>query len=602
VRLLRAGESGQDPLVAGIVPEILGVYNHPGFPKLTITLVLLALALGGWLRFSGLAAKSISHPEMYVPGIPLPDGLSEPAERKSLGRIVSGTFSSDTHPPGYYLIMFPWTRVMGTSLRAIRLPSALFGTASILLIYAIGAITAGPAAGAVAAALLAFHGFPVFWSQVGRMFALDCFLGLAATLLLIWIARGSRFRKLLTLLYIALVLAGVGSHVFFWGLFAIHMVWAFANSLGRRELPDLCRAQLITLIAGSPLIAFAAYQSGNTVADLSGNALVYLAELLSFAFALPSQNSGVFAPSPTPLFSGSALVWAARAVILAIAICLFALGVRRLATEVPPKPLALGSSRRGGAWKLGWIAAGALSTGAILAFIYMTRQLPPEFINPTIKLTKILTVLPAILTAGALLMDRVWGRLPKFGKWSRFLVSERNLIVWLALGPFVLLAALSMFRPILNQRGLLFAAPYVLLVLAAGLISLRKGWIFALTPVIAAICAASLIAYRGMTVDPADYTRFAAGLKSEVQPGDLIFVRKAWYETPILYYLPAERYHLVGKELAAECARHPAARVWVVRLYVFDPEIAVEEALKQYRQVRTVAGPQAEAILYERLD
>src|SRR5689334_19621161 len=88
-------------------------------------LICASLFVGGWLRFSGLEAKSISHPEMYVPHIPLPDGLSEPAPRMSVTRILTGTFSSDTHPPGYYLLMFPWTGVAGTSLQAIRLPSAV---------------------------------------------------------------------------------------------------------------------------------------------------------------------------------------------------------------------------------------------------------------------------------------------------------------------------------------------------------------------------------------------------------------------------------------------------------------------------------------------
>src|SRR5207248_6714419 len=121
------------------------------------------LLLGGWLRLSGLAARSISHPEMYVPGIPLPDGLSEPAERMTVSRILTGTFSSDTHPPGYYLLMLPWTRIAGTSLEAIRLPSALFGLASIALIFWFGSRTGWPISGSLAAALLAFSGYHVFW-------------------------------------------------------------------------------------------------------------------------------------------------------------------------------------------------------------------------------------------------------------------------------------------------------------------------------------------------------------------------------------------------------------------------------------------------------
>src|SRR6516164_4767601 len=100
-----------------------------------VCLVAVGIFLGGWLRLSTLDKRSITHPEMYVPGIRLPAGISEPAERLSVASILTGTFSSDTHPPGYYLAMFPWTRLAGTSLSAIRLPSALLGIASIPLLF-----------------------------------------------------------------------------------------------------------------------------------------------------------------------------------------------------------------------------------------------------------------------------------------------------------------------------------------------------------------------------------------------------------------------------------------------------------------------------------
>ena len=98
---------------------------------LSLAILLLSLGIGGWLRFFGLSNRGISHPEIYVPGIHLPEGISEPAQRDTIFKVLTGTFSSDTHPPGYYLGMFPWTRLAGTSLFAIRLPSAIMGLACI---------------------------------------------------------------------------------------------------------------------------------------------------------------------------------------------------------------------------------------------------------------------------------------------------------------------------------------------------------------------------------------------------------------------------------------------------------------------------------------
>jgi hypothetical protein len=66
------------------------------------------------------------------------------------------------------------------------------------------------------------------------------------------IARGSRRQGILVTGYAILILAGFITHIFFWSLFATHMVWTFGNAWGRRELPDICRAQLLVAVLGSP--------------------------------------------------------------------------------------------------------------------------------------------------------------------------------------------------------------------------------------------------------------------------------------------------------------------------------------------------------------
>jgi hypothetical protein len=561
-------------------------------------ILAVSLILGGWLRLSGLEARSITHPEMYVPGIRLPEGISEPAERLTVRRVLTGTFSSDTHPPGYYLLMLSWTRLMGTSLRMMRLPSALFGIGCIALIFRLGALAGRPVSGAVAAALLAFSGYHVFWSQVARMFALDCFLGLAATVLLLSIARGAKPHALLIAGYVALILAGVGTHVFFWSLFATHMIWAFGNAWGRRQLPDLCRAQLFALVLGSPLIAFAAYQSANTVAELSGNALLYLAEFLPFAFLLPTSDSGFF-PSAVP-FTGTAGFWAIRAAFLLLAAFLLAVGLHHLWRSPQGAAAFPEPASRHRLWILAWIAAGLAGTLQIAGFLYMSRSLPPEYINGSIAATRFLFILPLTLAAGAILLEGRWSALPPPTARNRYLNGDNALIALLAFGPLVLLVALAQLRPILNHRGLLFAAPYLLLLLAIGLVELRRSWRLLVAPLVAVGCVASLSSYSGMTVDPADYARFAAAVKADLRATDLVFIRKAWYETPILYYLHADQCRLVGRDYALACARNPDARVWVVLLYDSDPTDEMTRALPGYQSVRTVTAPHAKAILYQR--
>jgi hypothetical protein len=558
----------------------------------------LALLMGGWLRISGLSARSITHPEMYVPNIPLPEGISEPAERVTVARILTGTFSSDTHPPGYYLLMFPWTRVVGTSLAAIRLPSALFGIASIALIFWFGSLTGWRGAGVLAAGLLAFSGFHVFWSQVARMFALECFLGLAASILLLRIAQSAERTGILTAIYVCLILTGLACHVFFWTLFGAHLIWTFSGALGRGPLPDVARAQLLALVLGSPLLAFSAYQSGNTVAELSDNFPLYASQFLSFAFALPTANSGFFS-TPVP-FTGGTVFLIVRGVLFLIGLGFFCRGLLRLWRSSSDTGISLRASAGKKFWILVWTAAAVVGTVEIAGFLFMVRKLPPEFINSSIRITRIFSILPFTFLALALLLDSRWGRLPARGSWRRLVTGKNGLIVLLATVPLLALATFSQFRPIMNQRGLLFSTPYLLLLLSIGVVTLQsRVWRAATGLVLALICAASLKSYQGMMVDPADYARFATAVKSEIRNGDLVFIRKAWYETPILYYLHKDRYNLVGRDYRKACAQNPDARVWVVMLYDSDPAKDMSAALAGYRTSSTLTGDHAKAILFE---
>jgi hypothetical protein len=174
----------------------------------------------------------------------------------------------------------------------------------------------------------------------------------------------------------------------------------------------------------------------------------------------------------------------------------------------------------------------------------------------------------------------------------------------LAIGPFVMLEALSLVTPLLNQRGLLVTTPYFLLLLAVGLVSLgRKAWIAALLPVLVLTCAASLASFSQMTADPADYAQLARELKTEMQASDLLFIKKEWDTTPILYYLSGDQYHLVGRrpeDYALACAQNPTARVWVLLPHDTKGSYAMQRALSDYQPLGIVTALHGKAILFQR--
>src|SRR5215471_8644365 len=209
-------------------------------------------------------------------------------------------------------------------------------------------------------------------------------------------------------------------------------------------------------------------------------------------------------------------------------------------------------------------------------------------------------MLPALLTAAAISADHFWGRLPAAGTWIERLSRPAALPALVAVLPFALLAAASQIRPLLNQRGLLFTAPYLLLLLSAGLLSLRARIGRVALGIVAGIgCVASLSSYARMNVGPVDYARLNATISPEIQSRDLVFIRKAWYATPLFYYLAPDRYRLVGRDLHRALLDHPDARVWVVLINDDRTTSEMASALSEYRLVRIVRTADGQALLYQ---
>src|SRR5271169_6542441 len=113
----------------------------------TVAGLTLLVLVGGYLRLAHLDTRSVTHVEMYVPGIHLPQGISIPVERFGLLKVVTSTLNSDTHPPAYYVMTWAWVKCFGASAESIRMPSALLGIACIPLVVWLGALTGHRAAG-----------------------------------------------------------------------------------------------------------------------------------------------------------------------------------------------------------------------------------------------------------------------------------------------------------------------------------------------------------------------------------------------------------------------------------------------------------------------
>lgn len=124
----------------------------------------------------------------------------------------------DSSPPLYYLVLKSWTLFAPLSPLSLRIPSLIFGCATIPAIWWVGRQMDRPTTGIVGAWLLAFHPLHTLYSEEIRMYSMLVFLGLAFYFAVFHLLR-EKGRVLPAALagtalaythYYGLVLAGVG--------------------------------------------------------------------------------------------------------------------------------------------------------------------------------------------------------------------------------------------------------------------------------------------------------------------------------------------------------------------------------------------------------
>jgi mannosyltransferase len=121
--------------------------------------------IGGLLRIFQLGTK----------GMWLDETFSVWLANQGVGDMLQWIVKIDQHPPLYYFLLHYWVALYGDTPYAARLLSVLFGTATIPIMYLIGKRLSGPVMGLVAAVLLAFSVFNIFYAQEARMYTLLAF-------------------------------------------------------------------------------------------------------------------------------------------------------------------------------------------------------------------------------------------------------------------------------------------------------------------------------------------------------------------------------------------------------------------------------------------
>lgn len=507
-------------------------------------LAVVALALG--LRLWGATAHTLTHAEVYVPRLEMPDYVSAPPPRATLAETTLGTLHHDNHPPGYYAVMWAWTGLAGTGLFALRLPSILAGAATVALLFLLVRRRDGEAVALLAAALLALHGHHLFWSQQARMWV---FLGLFAVLSVALLERlHRRYSTPTALAYVVVVVAGLWFEYSFWPFFAAQIFWELCRSSDAPCAPATLDLQLWTLVASLPVIGF-------------------------LKVHLVSERTGYLANVDLAEHLGGFLLlqWWLRG-------------------PAPPEQLGPLAS-------LGVLALLVLCTTLLVVGIAQARANEADGSVPDARTPG--------LAAARRVAVRPLRRLRARAGWRRLTDDPASVHTLL---PLAILTAGSLVVPSVAARSLLFLTPFALWLVARGLFAwLRAPALRAVAVALAlAIGVVSVRQYSEPRAGHHDYQGLAAKLQPAALPRDLILIHDAWWTQPMHYYLPPDRFHTGdfgahSRGLAEPGGERPE-RLWVL---IFDNRdvaafAALQPKLSDYRERKRVDASGVYAVLFER--
>jgi len=145
----------------------------------------LAIATGHSLEHPAAAAQpqlgDFVEPDHPVPAAEFRRYLKHDNPPASPARVIRAVFLSDTNPPLYYLLLYGWTLVFGTSDVTVRLFSVACSLACFPLLVGVARRTGGRGAVIPAAFLFAASPLGIYYSTEARMYSLLWLCVLATT-------------------------------------------------------------------------------------------------------------------------------------------------------------------------------------------------------------------------------------------------------------------------------------------------------------------------------------------------------------------------------------------------------------------------------------
>ncbi len=221
------------------------------------------LVLAAALRLSTLDLQSFWYDEAYVPVHTL---------HPSLVATLHSVEHRENTPPLWYVLIWAWSRIFGTGMIALRLPSALAGIATVAVGWGIGRELAGRRAAIATAALVATNPLFVWYSQETRAYGLFVFM--AALAMWCWLRADADPTPGRLWAFAASGAAAVATHYFAVFLLAPMCLWLLrprriagpdAQAAARRSSPPggAFWAVAAIVLVGAALVPLALTQGGH---------------------------------------------------------------------------------------------------------------------------------------------------------------------------------------------------------------------------------------------------------------------------------------------------------------------------------------------------
>ncbi len=207
------------------------------------------VVLAALLRLSTLDLQSFWYDEAYVPVHTL---------HASLVATLRSVEHRENTPPLWYVLIWGWSRLFGTGMLALRLPSALAGIAAVPVAWGIGQELAGRRASIATAALVATNPLFVWYSQEARAYGLFVFM--AALAMWCWLRADAEPTPGRLAAFAASGAGALATHYFAVFLLAPMCLWL----LRRRERWRVALPAVAAIVAvGAALVPLALTQGGH---------------------------------------------------------------------------------------------------------------------------------------------------------------------------------------------------------------------------------------------------------------------------------------------------------------------------------------------------